>query len=353
MDQKIVFIYEGTEYKPSELHNLLIKSMEPESVKNDMSKYHTTPEKLRDTIKKYGVAIIPKVLTEKECSDMLDGVWSYFEHITQDWPTPLSRKNKDSWREFSKLYPLHNMLVQHHQVGHAQVSWDIRQNPNVVNIFAKLWDVDPEELLVSFDGMSFALPPETTNRGWFNKTWYHVDQSFTRNEFECVQSWVTALDVKEGDATLAVLEKSNRYHEEFANKFNVTDKADWYKFEKEQECFYLSEKGCKEIRITCGKGDMILWDSRVCHCGVEAKRNRKTPNFRSVIYLCYTPRILATESNLKKKKKAFDELRSTTHYPHKSKLFAKSPRTYGQELLPTTPINPPVLTALGKKLAGY
>ena len=39
------------------------------------------------------------------------------------------------------------------------------------------------------------------------------------------------------------MEGSNKYHKEFSVKYNITDKNDWYKVNKEQEKFYI-EKGC-------------------------------------------------------------------------------------------------------------
>ena len=50
------------------------------------------------------------------------------------------------------------MLIQYHSVGHAQVSWDVRQNPKIVDIFAHFWKCEPEELLVSFDGLLSYFP---------------------------------------------------------------------------------------------------------------------------------------------------------------------------------------------------
>ena len=55
--------------------------------------------------------------------------------------------------------------------------------------------------------MSFHIPPEITGFGWANKTdklWLHTDQSYLRNDFECVQGWINAYDTNEGDATLKV-----------------------------------------------------------------------------------------------------------------------------------------------------
>jgi hypothetical protein len=244
------------------------------------------------------------------------------------------------------------MLLQHWNVGHAQVCWNVRQNPKVVDIFASLWKTKPEDLLVSFDGLSFSLPPEVTKRGYNrNNTWYHSDQSFLRNDFECIQSWVTGLDINNGDATLAFMEKSNQYHKAFkewkVENGDTIDKADWYKLNKDEEQFYLN-KNCTYKQITCPKGSLVFWDSRTVHCGVEATMGRTSPNFRAIIYLCYLPRHLYSAAEIRKRKKAFLELRTTNHWG--KKLFGKNPRTYGKELPLITKINPPIVNEIGNKL---
>tara|TARA_B100001063_G_C16770650_1_gene561381 strand:- start:3812 stop:4012 length:201 start_codon:yes stop_codon:yes gene_type:complete len=65
------------------------------------------------------------------------------------------------------------------------------------------------------------------------------------------------------------------------------------------------------------------------------------------------PRQLATAAAIKKKKKAFNELRTTNHWPCKPKLFPKNPRTYGNPMPEVKAINPPVVTDFGMKLAGF
>ena len=166
-----------------------------------------------------------------------------------------------------------------------------------------------------------------------------------------MQSWITALDVNQGDATLAFMEGSNNFHNMLATQFNITEKNDWYKLTKEQENFYL-DKGCMYKKIKCPKGSIVFWDSRTIHCGVEAMKERSEPNIRSIVYLCYTPRSLCNKKNLDKKIKAFNELRTTNHWASKPKLFGKNPRTYGCELPIITNITPPILSELGLKLVG-
>jgi ectoine hydroxylase-related dioxygenase (phytanoyl-CoA dioxygenase family) len=319
----------------------------------EFEKYVCSKKKLKKTIEKYGVAIIPNVLNENECNEMINNIWNFFEHITQKWEIPIERNNQNSWKEFYKLYPLHSMLIQYWNVGHSQASWDVRQNIKIVEIFAYFWNCSVNDLLVSFDGLSFNFPPEITKRGWnLNNTWYHTDQSYTTPEFKCIQSFITGLDINENDATLSFMEKSNKYHEEFKNNFNITDKNNWYKLNKEQQLFY-EEKNCKIMNIKCPKGSLVFWDSRTIHCGIEANKNRIEPNFRAVIYLCYMPKILCSEKNLEKKQKAFNEMRTTSHYPCNIKLFPKHPRTYGNELPTITEIEKPILSDLGKQLAGF
>lgn len=316
-------------------------------------KYYANIETVMEVLEEYGVAIIPSILSEYECEKMFEGFWDFFEKISENWDQPINRDNEESWRGLYSLYPLHSMLIQYWGIGHAQVSWNLREHPGIVDVFSRIWDCQPEDLLVSFDGLSFAAPPEVTNKGWYRgNTWFHSDQSFTRNEFECVQSWVTALDVEEGDATLSILEGSHKYHKRFGKRFKITEKDDWYKLSTEEEKYFV-EKGCEAKRIVCPKGSLVLWDSRTIHCGVEAERGRENSKFRAVSYLCYQPREKATEAQLVKKRRAFNEKRTTTHYPCKAKLFAKSPRTYGGPVPDISEIDYPILTELGVRLAGF
>jgi len=336
-------------------------------------KYYTTKEGLKETLAKYGVAIIPSILDNDECNNMLNGIWDYIEHITKNMTVPILRNNKKTWNEIYKLYPLHSMLIQYWNVGHAQASWDVRMNPKIIEVFSHFWKTDASNLLVSFDGLSFNLPPEITKRGWNkNNTWestisknhgfgFHTDQSFTRNDFECVQSWVTALDVNEGDATLAFIEGSHSLHKDFATNFNIVDKKDWYKLNTIEEKFYLDKTNVEVIpsykKIKCPKGSLVLWDSRTIHCGVEAMKGRTQMNLRAVIYLCYMPRDKISEKALEKalvkKRNAFNNLRTTNHNVSRMKLFPNFPRTYGGEIPNINIINTPVLNKIGMKLAGF
>lgn len=313
----------------------------------------TDQENLRSTLERYGVAIVPGVLTSEECAAMKSGAWDFFEKVTTQLETPLKRGDPLTWSTIKELYPNRGMLFQHWGIGHAQYLWDLRQNPKVVDVFAKFWSVKPEELLVSFDGASFGLPPEKTKIGWHRRDWYHFDQRLSYPDFRCVQAWVTANDVNPGDATLTVIEGSNSQREFFVHKKNLWEQdRDWAKMDSDQISWF-EQRGCVKRDITCKAGDMVLWDSRTAHAGKGPIRGRKKENQRVVGYVCYQPRKLATKSDLRKKQKLFKELRTTSHWPAKPKAFGKNPHTYGKPLPDVPAPTDPVLSSLGLKLAGF
>jgi hypothetical protein len=275
------------------------------------------------------------------------------------------------------------MLIQHWKVGHAQFVWNVRQNRKVASIFAHLWKVPEEELIVSFDGVSFHIPPEVTKRGHYRgNDWFHTDQSLQNSDFQCAQGWVTGLDVREGDATLTFLEGSHNLHEELAATIASPKSEDWYKLSAEEIKWYEegqaqdstkskpnmesvgNQKGaatssqkwirrpCPRRNITCPKGSVVLWDSRTIHAGKEADKNRAQMNFRCVVYVCYVPHSFISEANRKKKLRYLEEMRMTSHWPDKIKVFPVNPRTYGKELPTICDIDPPQLSEFGRLLAG-
>jgi hypothetical protein len=82
-------------------------------------------------------------------------------------------------------------------------------------------------------------------------------------------------------------------------------------------------------------------------------KSRDHEAHRAIVYLCYLPRLGTPNKILKKRRKAFEELRTTNHHPQKSLLFSKNPRNYGTPVPHLTQVTSPVLGELGRKLVGY
>ena len=293
----------------------------------EYEKYLCNKETIKKTIDEYGVAICP-ILDKNECKEMINNKWEILEYLTSNLEKPINRNDKTSYSEIKELFPNHKMLIQNWEIGHSKLVWEVRQNLKVKEVFSKIWNT--EDLIVSFDGVSIYILDKPKRE---QNSWFHVDQSYTRNNFECIQSWINAYDTNIGDATLVVLENSHKYHEKFKNEFNITDKKDWFKLEnKEQYDFYINNN-CIEKKIMCPAGYGVFWDSRTVHYGSPvSKESSENYNYRCAVYICMTPRNKASIKDLEKRKKYFNELRMTTHWPHKVKLFPKNPRTYGKEI---------------------
>ena len=314
-------------------------------------KYDTTLENLKETLNTYGVATIPNVLNHEELETHRAELWTLLNKLTENMEKPITQEDPSSWKSYFNLIPKKGMLLQNFGIGHSQLAWNIRQNPKVATVFSQLWDVPKEELLTSFDGMSWQPAHEVTGKGHMVKSWFHCDQSFTNNNLRCYQGQVLLYDANVGDATLRILEKSHKYHGECGKHFKITDKADWYKLTKEEEEYYR-EKGCEDHSVLTKAGSLVLWDSRTIHQGQVSLRHRLEQKNRCVVYVCMTPRSWSSPKDINKKIKAFQEQRSTAHWPHKIKLFPKKPQTYGAPMPNVPPLDTPVLTDLGTRLAG-
>jgi hypothetical protein len=301
-----------------------------------------------EELSRLGVAMLPSLLDEKACIAMREGAAAMFRDLI-DEPMPGA---------LYKLYPKHGMLLQHWGVGQAQWVWDVRTNPAVAQAFANLWQCEPNELLCSFDGISYAPPHEITNRGYYRgNDWFHCDQRYSatpQQAAECYQGWVTAYDVRPGDATLTYLEGSHLLHREFVAAFPdaINDsKGDWLKLNAKQLAWY--KERCPVRLVSCPAGSLVLWDSRTIHAGKEALKDRAQPNERLVVYVCMTPREKASKAVLTKRIKAFETQRMTSHWPHRCKLFPLLPRTYGGEIPNVRKLAKPKLNQLGRCLVGY
>lgn len=279
-------------------------------------------------ILKHGFAILEDVLTPDECTEMRNGAWDFFERVC----TLLKRDDPSTWNYIFELCPTHDFIYRHWGIGHAQYLWDIRQKPKVISIYRRLWNKIYEYrgtkhrasfMRVSYEGGSFLLPPETTDRGWDGKPWYHLNQRYESIDLRGVQSFVTSEDIKPGDSTLVVLRGSNMKYETSNIRTNTYDKRSLTDFEL--ETIY---KDCERIEITCKAGSMVLWDPRTVHYSKGVTKGREFQNLRNLAYLCYVPQEHIGKKIARKRKQAFNDLRTSTNWPEKIELIPILPRKF-------------------------
>ena len=312
--------------------------------------YDTTADALNKQLQEVGVAVLPGVLNAGQIQAFRDGMWATLRFLTRNAEVPIDESSPSSWKTYFDLFPVNDMLLQTHSIGHAQFAWDVRQNPNVVGAFARVWGCKPADLISSFDAISFHPPPEISGGRSHEDghDWLHVDQSPYRSGLDCVQGLVSACDVCDGDSTLCVLEGSHRFQEAFAAEVRPFVTGDFYRLTKVDRNFY-AERGCERFNVLMSAGSLVLWDSRLVHCNMKSTATRKKPNTRMVAYVCQTERSRATLSALALRKKAFDHVMMTSHCGHRPRIFPICTRLlqFDVPLIPK-----PRLTALGESLIG-
>ena len=301
------------------------------------------PKDVLKILKEKGVAVYRGVLNEEECRAMNDGMWATAEYLTSGLATPLKRDDPETYKAVFNLGLKHGGLIQEFEWGHAQYAWDVRQNPKTAAVYQELYGAK-QPLLVSMDGINASLGsimPKGKQRGMFRgNNWLHMDQRISNSDFLCLQSWVTANKIGNGDATLRCYVGSHMLHEKFGKAFPDIPKkernADWFKFKKEHLDWYLAN-GAKELCITCEAGDQVFWDSRLVHSGTEFVMDEDCPprederTHRNVVYVCMQPR---EEKTIMKRARILNpddpwRLRLASHWPNNMKLFGKYPQHYG------------------------
>lgn len=283
-------------------------------------------------IKEDGYVVIPNVLSIEDQLKCVNGYYDYAENLG----TGIKRNDPKTMTSSSLPPSIAGGIDCNIAVAHKQFVWDVRLNTNVIDVFSQMYGTD--KLLSSFDRICFMKG----TKGRTNNIGLHTDQNPKKVGLNCIQglvtlthkvssdSEITMLDTEHDDGTLFVLKKTHVYHSKFFSEnkveFGKNGKDDWYKFNEIERSKLLNE--FENVRVTGSPGSLFLWDSRTFHAPVTPLKD--LDRRRLCIYTCMAPARWATDSQIKKKKKAFDEYRSTSHWPLHSLLFQK-PRTYGND----------------------
>ncbi len=216
---------------------------------------------------------------------------------------------------------LHSIIDPHgiykfHEVGHQEYAWYLRTNPKIINIYKQLWNTN--ELVVSFDGSCY-ISKEVNKK---DNIWTHTDQCSNSDGLKCYQGFISLTNNKE--RTLVVYKGSHKLHKQYFKDRNISNKCNWNKIELD----YLDSIKDRKTILNVPAGSLVLWDSRTFHQNQYGKPNSEE---RIVQYICYLPKNNPdnTISIQKKRKKYFDDRRTTSHWPYPIRVNGKQPQTYG------------------------
>ena len=320
----------------------------------------------------YGVAILPGVVSPKECDAHFDAVARDMETIvpTFKYDTP------STWQNLRRHgHAIHTMLFQNLGVPWLPSIVKIRQNPEFARIFAELWsELDAKntyrasDMLMSADGIAFHLNRSDFAHGFHREghDWLHADKAPSDN-VTSVQSFLNLCDTRRAAAPsdnvtsstqsfldiirgradvhrngcLEVILRSHNFRKEFGERFPSRKDVGFNLIENQEQLdFFLVEKKCEMAFVDAKKGDIVFWGSATWHQGKAAEKQPHSDVIapavfkRLAVYVSMQPRSYATPKDIEKKRKAFEELRATHHPAARHvELFPLLPRTYGQPLV--------------------
>jgi len=262
----------------------------------------------RDDLAHDGYAVVKGAVPSENALKYANSFYSYLEGFNLGYD-----RNDPSTIKRSKLPVVNEKgMIMHYGVSHEKWVWDIRSEPGVIGAFETVFN--DKDLIVSFDAVNIGFH----NREDFaeNKPWPHQDQDPEKPGFRCLQGLVNLQSCGKDDGGLIVCKGAHLLSEEYHDVFRGEERIhqwtnEWYGF-KETGLKWLEEKGCEWVKVCAEPGDLILWDSRAPHYNVPTRSKQD----RMAVYTCYMPVSQATQEDLLRKKAAWDERRSTTHWPN-------------------------------------
>lgn len=330
------------------------------------------PGQILSILQEYGVVVLEGVVGGESLKELQEMEWEDLKNLTGG---RIVKTDPRSWSNMQHLNPLHAMLIQNYGIAASPWLRRLRSMPQIAQVYARLWSqlenckFEEKDMLVSFDGYSHHMPPETSGFGFYrghglfdgaNWTengrrppegfWLHCDQAPAQTRratnvhgVECVQGFVNLYDTDKDDATLVVLPKSHLLYEEYFKKFpSSRPKDSWQRILRRDAYQFFVDRGCRPFRVPVKAGSLVLWDSRVQHQGVESIRGRKNPGRHRVVgYVCMMPRRFAVNQQvLEKKVQFFLEGRTCSHWPILNEDFSLIPRRGAPPFPITRPVPP-------------
>jgi hypothetical protein len=334
----------------------------PEAVYERDKYLARTPAEVHTMLTRYGVAVVPDVLTRAEAASAFDDMIQCLERMYDGFVF----KDPSTWALLRRVsYCKHGMLFQHMGIGWAQFAVALRQKPSVATLFAELWTlvtgtpVTINDLFSSADGIAFGATRAGDRGGFHGKDWMHLDQA-AGDTVVSIQGGLNLVETKTGDAAFHFLESSHLHFDEFFKRLADPKKSARFTLLQSQRQidFFVSERSCMPKCLATLPGDLYLWSSKTVHSGRPPLRQAspapsRAAFLRGVVYVSMQPKRFATPADVKRKVRAYNELRTTAHNAARGvTLFQQSPRTYGHvvDSVLRPIVEKPALSTLGRSL---
>jgi hypothetical protein len=267
------------------------------------------PQWLKD-LQRDGFVVVKGVVTPEKAAEYAEKGEEWLEGFKLGY----QRDDPSTW-DVKKL-PRHNRggLYSQYSFAHSQFVWDAKAEPKIVELFETIWGTD--QLTVSFDGGSLAVPLPADQVENNKAPWPHSDQSAYRPQRHCIQGLLNLLPNGPNDGGLMVMRgTANLFGQYFEEHKHLEPPEGWTKRDgfrwTDETLQWFVDRGCEWVKPAMDPGDFVLWDSRTAHYGAAPMEEKK----RFAIYICYKPDAYLTPEQRERKIEAFKRGYCTSHDP--------------------------------------
>ena len=215
-----------------------------------------------------GYVIFKNVATEEEVLKAKALLWEYFEVRFQ-----AKRDDVETW---DRIPANEYGIILQFGIGQSDFMWYVRTIPRVRKLFARLWDVEEADLIVDFGGPVIFRPVNCTKRWRTAEKWFHVDQnaaSFPGKQ--TIQSFLSLTKQTQETGGIVVIPESWKYHNDLTERarkhWGTDEHSQFLLVPPSDEVLNMKQP----IFLQVDAGDMVFWDSRVVHCNTNVREEEK------------------------------------------------------------------------------
>jgi ectoine hydroxylase-related dioxygenase (phytanoyl-CoA dioxygenase family) len=253
------------------------------------------PEEWLEFLDIEGYVVLSDILSPDELHLSMELFKSEWSKVSPnfEWDNPKDWSIKNCPLMFGKGMAIYSGF------GQSDFMWSLRTHPKIIGIFENIHGV--EDLVVSLDGFSVFISDKQQT-----KSWLHIDQN-PKTQAYSIQGSFNFLPVGEKDSGFVVVPGSHKsYHPE------VPHKRDW--FVVDQKTFLPQAK-----KLLIPGNCFVLWNSKTIHASTGMTKGTMGLN-RVTAYITYLPKYLRTKEMEKKRKQAYMDSRTTSHWANKCEL---------------------------------
>ena len=197
----------------------------------------------RDFFEQHGYLIVRQLIPREQVQAVLDAIWDFLEFDPND--------PSDWYREPHRV----NGMVE---MYHHQALWDVRQNPQMYELFRELFGRD--DLWVFLDRANLKPPPNEEHPEYDHHGMVHWDMDVrqTPTPFE-VQGVLYLVDTKQGEGGFQCVPGVHRRASEVSAGISDEDLRHQQLHER------FPEQIGPPIEVKANAGDFIIWHSALPH----------------------------------------------------------------------------------------